>query len=109
MTKTDISSITMATGEWGKTRAFATVKFANGLTLNGVKVILGVKGLFVGMPSVQRKNKESGEMEWKDCCYFEDDEDRNAFQDAIINEYGTKVGGVTPSGDTEDGDDSSFF
>ena len=75
MTKNDIAEISMATGEWNKTRAFVTVKFSNGLTVNGAKVIQGAKGLFVGMPSIQRKNKETQQMEWKDCCWLEDDED----------------------------------
>lgn len=112
MTKNDIADLSMATGEWGKTRAFATVKFSNGLVVNGVKVIQGAKGLFVGMPSIQRKNKESGEMEWKDCCWIGEDDDRKAFQDLVIEAYNAKVGGSTSSGasgGTEGTDESSFF
>lgn len=110
MTKNDIAEISMATGEWNKTRAFVTVKFSNGLTVNGAKVIQGAKGLFVGMPSIQRKNKETQQMEWKDCCWLEDDEDRKAFQDAIIEAYNTKVGGSGGSAsEGAGGDESSFF
>ena len=111
MTKNDIKEISMATGEWNKTRAFVTVKFTNGLTINGAKVIEGAKGLFVGMPSIQRKNKESGQMEWKDCCWLEEDEDRKAFQDAIIEAYNAKVGsnGGGSSSEGAGGDESSFF
>jgi len=109
MTKNDIADISMATGNWNKTRAFATVKFRNGLTLNGVKVIQGTKGLFVGMPSIQRKNKESGAMEWKDCCWLEDDEDRKAFQSIVIEVYNAKVGGSESSEGASRDDGSSFF
>lgn len=108
MTKNDITEISMATGEWNKTRAFATVKLTNGLTLTGVKVIQGAKGLFVGMPSIQRKDKESGEMVWKDCCFLEDEEDRKAFQNAIIDEYTAKIGGSTQAA-PDSGDSSGFF
>jgi DNA-binding cell septation regulator SpoVG len=110
MTKNDISGINMATGEWRKTRAFVTVKFANGLSVDGVKVIQGPKGLFVGMPSIQRKNKETQEMEWRNCCWLEDKEDQQAFQQAVLDVYNQKVNGdggaSTPSGKS---DESSFF
>lgn len=113
MTKNDIAEISMATGEWNKTRAFVTVKLGCGLTVNGVKVIQGGKGLFVGMPSIQRKNKESGAMEWKDCCFFEDDEDRKSFQDAIIEAYNAKTGGASGGGggstESSDEGEGSFF
>jgi DNA-binding cell septation regulator SpoVG len=107
MTKTDIAEISMATGEWRKTRAFVTVKFTNGLAVNGAKVIQGPKGLFVGMPSIQRKDKESGEMVWKECCWLEDEEDRKVFQEAVIEVYNTKIGGSS-EGPSEN-DESSFF
>ncbi len=111
MTRTDISDISMATGEWNKTRAYATVKLSSGLTISGVKVIQGSKGLFVGMPSIQRKDKESGDMVWKDCCYIEDEEDRKVFQTVIIDTYTEKVGGSTsaPTNNSGDPEETSFF
>jgi len=87
MHKDDIKEISMAKGSWGKVRAYATVTFTNGLTLEGVKLIEGNKGLFCGMPSVQRKNKESGEMEWKDCSKLTEDGDYKAFLDILTDHY----------------------
>ncbi len=113
MTNDDVREISMATGEWSKTRAYATVKFTNGLTVNGVKVIMGTKGLFVALPSIKRKNKETQADEWKDCCFIEDEEDRKAFQQIVLDAYNNKVsggsGGASAPSNDGDGDQSSFF
>lgn len=105
MNKNDIESINMATGIWGKVRAYATVKLSCGLSISGVKVVQG-KSLFTGMPSIQRKNKESGEIEWKDCCYLENEEDWKAFNNIIIDVYNAKISdkGEEPDAGKENGD-----
>jgi DNA-binding cell septation regulator SpoVG len=90
MTRNDIETITMARGDWNKTKAFATVTLKSGLIITGVKVIAGPKGLFVGMPSVLRKNKETGAQEWKDCCYLKG-EDRDNFQKIVLDEYNNEA------------------
>jgi len=111
MQKSDIKEITMATGDWNKTKAFVTVTFENGLLVNGIKVLQGTKGLFVGMPQIQRKQKDSDKIEYKDCCYFLED-DRKLFSDIILEAYNDKIGGKGSSskkGGTPKEDDSSFF
>jgi len=111
MQKSDIKEITMATGEWNKIKAFITVIFENGLVVNGIKVLQGTKGLFVGMPQIQRKQKDTDKMEYKDCCYFLED-DRKLFSEIIIAAYNDKIGG-NESSSKKSGilkeDDASFF
>jgi DNA-binding cell septation regulator SpoVG len=87
MTRTDISDVSMVTGAWNKIRAFVTVTFSNGLSVNGIKIIDAGKGIFIGMPSVARKNKETGELEYKNCCYFPNEDDAKEFSRVIIQEY----------------------
>jgi len=101
----DVDEITMATGSWGKIRAFATVKFSNGLQVNGIKLIQSQKGLFLGMPSIARKNKETEETEWKDCVYLEE-QDKNVLLKLILDEYNTKTKGDSKT-DTSSGEDHS--
>ncbi len=108
MTRTDISEVGLAVGAWGKIRAFAKVTMQNGMTLDGVKVIEGSNGLFVGMPSVSKKNKDSGEMEWQDCVFIKDQEDRDIFQEVILGAYHNKIGEQGSSSDTAD-DQGSYF
>lgn len=99
MTKDDITKVTMARGEWNKVRAYVTVYFTNGLVVKGVKVISGMKGLFVGMPRVSKKDKETGNMKYEDCCLFDDKEDRAVFQKVVLDEYHSE-GGSSSEGDT---------
>ena len=43
-------------GSWGKVRAFFDVETDEGFTMKGFKLIEGINGLFVSMPS--EKNKD---------------------------------------------------
>lgn len=88
MQSSDIESIDMRVSDkWGKTKAFASITFANGLRISGWKVLEGAKGLFVGSPSIQRKDKESGEMKWENICYIEDEDNRRSFQEIVLAKY----------------------
>ena len=55
----------MATGEWGKVRAFFDV-LVDGFTIKGFKLIDGVNGIFVANPS--EKDKEG---EYRDSVFVE--------------------------------------
>ena len=48
----------MNKGEWGKLRAFFDLKTSDGFVIKGFKIVEGINGLFVGMPSVQNKEGE---------------------------------------------------
>ncbi len=43
-------------GDWGKVRAYFTIKIGDGIYIGGFKLIEGVNGLFVASPS--QKDKE---------------------------------------------------
>ncbi len=54
----------MSKGSWGKVRAFFDLETDEGLVVKGFKLIEGINGLFVGMPSQKKDN------EYDDTCYF---------------------------------------
>lgn len=57
------------------------------LRINGIKVINGAKGLFVGMPSTKRNDK------WEDLFYFVDKDSRESFNAAVLEAYEVKKNG----------------
>ena len=72
----------MNKGEWGKLRAFFDLKTSDGFVIKGFKLVEGINGLFVGMPSVQNK-----EGEYNDSVYA-DRELREELTEMAIREYG---------------------
>ena len=46
----------MTKGSWGKIKAFFDVKI-QGMTIKGFKLIEGINGMFVGVPSVKKEDK----------------------------------------------------
>jgi len=95
----------MNKGEWGKLRAFFDLKTSDGFVIKGFKIVEGINGLFVGMPSVQNK-----EGEYYDSV-FADKELRDELEKLAIREYGQEsVSAPSPSsnnseeepGNTED-------
>lgn len=97
-----IKNIEMRTGSWGKTRAYATITFSNGMKISGFKVIEGPKGLFAAGPSIQRKNKETGEMKWENIIYFDEKEDYGAFQKLVVGKYHQVREGAGSGGSYQD-------
>ena len=69
-------------GNWGKLRAFFDLKTSDGFVIKGFKIVEGINGLFVGMPSVQNK-----EGEYYDSV-FADKELRDELEKLAIREYG---------------------
>tara|TARA_R110002020_G_scaffold223840_9_gene433072 strand:- start:116 stop:352 length:237 start_codon:yes stop_codon:yes gene_type:complete len=45
----------MTKGSWGKIKAFFNVK-VNGFTIKGFKLIEGMNGMFVGVPSIKKED-----------------------------------------------------
>ena len=54
----------MHKASFGKIRAFFDLKTEEGIIIKGFKIIEGINGLFVSMPS--EKNKDG---DWQDSCY----------------------------------------
>ena len=48
----------MNKGSWGKVRAFFDIMTDEGFTIKGFKLIEGINGLFVGVPSQKGKDDE---------------------------------------------------
>ena len=48
----------MTRGEWGKIKAFFDVRTSEGFVMKGFKIIEGINGPFVGMPSQKGKDEE---------------------------------------------------
>ena len=60
----------MNKGSWGKARAFFDIRTQEGLVVKGFKIMEGINGLFVSMPSQKGKNQQ-GEDEWYDTVWAE--------------------------------------
>lgn len=60
----------MNKGSWGKARAFFDIRTQEGLVVKGFKIMEGINGLFVSMPSQKGKNQQ-GEDEWYDTVWVE--------------------------------------
>ena len=72
----------MNKGSWGKLRAFFDLRTSDGFVIKGFKIVEGINGLFVGMPSVQNK-----EGEYYDSV-FADKDLRDELEKLAIREYG---------------------
>ncbi len=48
----------MNKGEWGKIKAFFDIRTSEGFVIKGFKIIEGINGLFVGMPSQKGTDDE---------------------------------------------------
>ena len=48
----------MNKGEWGKLRAFFDLRTKEGIVIKGFKLVDGINGMFVGMPSQKGKDDE---------------------------------------------------
>ena len=75
-------------GEWGKLRAFFDLKTSEGFVIKGFKLVEGISGLFVGMPSTQGKDGEYYD------TIFADKDLREQLQQVALRAYGQE--GVSP-------------
>ena len=72
----------MNKGEWGKLRAFFDLKTSDGFIIKGFKLVEGISGLFVGMPSTQGKDGEYYD------TVFADKDLRDELQQVALRAYG---------------------
>ena len=56
----------MNTGNWGKVRAFFDLTTQDGFTIKGFKLIEGINGIFVSMPSQKGNDDEYYDTVWID-------------------------------------------
>ena len=99
----------MNKGSWGKVRAFFDIRTDEGFVVKGFKIMEGINGLFVSMPSQKGKNQQ-GEDEWFDTVWVEK-ELRDQLNQLALNEYGSQYDQTlsdspasnadTPSSETE--------
>ena len=78
----------MNKGSWGKVRAFFDIRTDEGFVVKGFKIMEGINGLFVSMPSQKGKNQQ-GEDEWFDTVWVEK-ELRDQLNQLALNEYGSQ-------------------
>ena len=74
-------------GQWGKVKAFFDVE-NSGFEMKGFRIIEGINGLFVSMPSQKGKNQQ-GDDEWFDTVWIEK-ELRDQLNQIALNEYGSQ-------------------
>ena len=96
----------MNKGEWGKLRAFFDLRTQEGIVIKGFKLVEGVNGLFVGMPSQKGKDDE-----YFDTVFMEK-ETRDKMNDLAMEEYSNPsatpvINDNTPTSNTEDSVDDS--
>ena len=72
----------MNTGNWGKVRAFFDLTTQDGFTIKGFKLIEGINGIFVSMPS-QIGNDE----QYYDTIWVESKQLRDDLTQLAISEY----------------------
>ena len=82
----------MNKGERGKLRAFFDLKTSEGFIIKGFKLVEGISGLFVGMPSTQGKDGEYYD------TIFADKELRDQLQQVALRCYGQESMTVSESG-----------
>ncbi len=81
----------MNKGQWGKLRAFFDLKTSDGFIVKGFKLVEGISGLFVGMPSMQGKDGEYYD------TVFADKELRDELQQVALRAYGQESVASTSS------------
>ena len=73
-------------GSWGKVRAFFDLTTTEGFTIKGFKIIEGINGLFVSMPS-----QKGSDGEYYDTIWMESKELRESVNKLALDSYGTQA------------------
>ena len=75
----------MNKGEWGKIKAFFDLKTEEGFVIKGMKIIEGINGLFIGMPSQKGKDDEYFDV------VFADRDLREEVSQLALDHYGQEI------------------
>ena len=81
----------MNKGEWGKLRAFFDLKTSEGIVIKGFKLVEGINGMFVGMPSQKGKDDEFFD------TVFMDRDIREELNQAAMDAYNNDSFGAQPA------------
>ena len=73
-------------GSWGKVRAFFDLTTTEGFTIKGFKIIEGINGLFVSMPS-----QKGSDGEYYDTIWMESKELRESVNKLALDSYGAQA------------------
>ena len=76
----------MNKGSWGKVRAFFDLATTEGFTMKGFKIIEGINGLFVSMPS-----QKGSDGEYYDTIWMESKELRESVNKLALDSYGAQL------------------
>ena len=95
-------------GQFGKLKAFFDLRTEEGIVIKGFKVVEGVNGLFVGLPSQKDKeNDENGQPVYRDTVFMERIT-RDKLNDLAMDEYNNPSStNTTPTSRTEGGEGGS--
>lgn len=77
----EITEVRVSPSNDKKVKAFVSITFDDVLVIHGIKVLDGIKGIFVAMPS-----KRSGD-KFKDLVHPLNTEFRKTIQEKILTEY----------------------
>lgn len=86
MNKLYVHNVNKYENENSRIKAFADVTIGNAITLKGIKLIEGEKGVLVGMPSTKGKDKDDND-KYFDKFYAKSDEARTALLDTFLDAY----------------------
>jgi len=84
--------------EKSKTKAFAKVVIDDGICIDGIRVIDGVKGLFIGMPSRKRSDSD----EYDDIVFPINKDTRQLLTDTILEAFKKEGGTSSESGESKE-------
>jgi len=70
------------------TRAYCDVMLGGKITVKGVRVVDGPKGLFISMPQSKGKSK-NGDTKWYPIIFINDKDLYNKIQDEVLDFYNT--------------------
>ena len=98
----------MSKGDWGKVKAYFTLITGYGFLINGMRLIEGTNGLFVGYPSKQKK-KEDGSSEYDQVVRPMDKDIANGVQEEAIELYENNYGKNSVEKTVEEYDDDVPF
>ena len=79
----------MNVGPWGKVMAYFDVVSGEGFSMKGFKLVDGINGLFVSVPS-QKGTDEQGNPKYFDTIWIESKELRQELNDLAIETYNQK-------------------
>ena len=85
----------MSKGEWGKVKAFFSLETNEGFIITGLKIVDGINGMFVSMPSQQDKDGNYNDivMATKDV--------RNELNDLAVNHYKCEIPDINTASNVE--------